>query len=310
MKLPPRKKPGDPILASDWNLMLEAIAARTPAPGQGLNLSAASGGFSYSLPGQLGQLPKGQPPFSVIAIEKSESSYYLVTMQQGWVIERNPPTASHPAVILHMPQYGGTTLDTIPRPQLHVGVNDIAWCRYKCNPAGLINYTPEIVVVAADQPGAHYYPTDPEGSGGDGDYYVKLFKLVMDGDFPAIYVYQQSDIEHWAQLWTGENVGYGVEIYKEHEESVNIYKFRRVDGRASYISDMPDAYTTEQIHLVKDNETARVIGNGRTGSRTWRDCDNNDVFKIEWNDGLITSTGHLYMLCGCDGHSNNSSNNA
>ena len=310
MNLPPKKKTGDPILASDWNLLVDALAQRTPCTGTGLVLSAASnGGFNYSLPTPLGQLPKGQPPFSVIVIEKSESSYYLVTMQQGWVIERNPPVASHPAVILWMPQYGGTTLDHIPRPQLHVGVNEIAWCRYKCGPTGQINYTPEIVVAAADQPGTHYYPADPEGSGGDGDYYVKLFKLVMDGDYPAIHVYQQSDIEHYAVLWTGENVGYGQEIYKEHEESVNIYKFRRLDGRAYYFDDSPDLGTTQQIKVVKDNETIRVLGNGKTGSRSWRDCDGNDVMKIEWSDGLMTSGEHLYMNCGCEGTSNNSSNN-
>ena len=304
MKLPTKKKPGDPVLASDWNLLLEAISARTPRPGFGLKLSETSGGFSYSSPPPIIR-QKGQSPFSVIVIEKSDSSYYLVTMQQGWVIERNPPVESHPAVILHMPQYGGTPLDSIPRPRLQLGVNDTAWCRYKCGPTGLINYPPEIVVTSDDQPGTHYYPTDPEGSGGDGDYYVKLFKLVIDGDAPAIYVYQQSDIEHYGVLWTGENVGYGQEIFKEHKESVNIYKFRRLDGRSYYVADSPDAGTSEQIRTVKDNETIRVIGNGKTGSRTWRDCDDNEVFKIEWNDGLVTSTGHLYMSCGCDGYSNN-----
>ena len=144
MKLPTKKKPGDPVLASDWNLMLEAIAARTPCPGVGLKFSASSGGFSYSMPPPMIH-QKGQPPFSVIAIQKSESSYYLVTMQQGWVIERNPPTATHPAVIFNMPKYGGTTLDTIPRPQLHMNVGDTAWCRYKCINTGLINETPETV---------------------------------------------------------------------------------------------------------------------------------------------------------------------
>lgn len=229
MKLPQKKKPGDPVLASDWNMLLEAIAARTPCSGSGLNLSASSGGFAYSVPPPIGQLPKGQPPFSVIAVARDGSSY-LVTMKEGWVIERQPMTGSHPAVVFHMPGYGGTSLDTIPRPQLAMSINDIAWCRYKCGPTGLINYTPEIVVVAADQPGAHYYPADPEGSGGDGDYYVKLFKLVLDGSSPRVIVYQQSDIGHVAQLWTGENVGTGLGVFKEHDEEENAYKFRTITG--------------------------------------------------------------------------------
>ena len=48
MRLPQKKKPGDPVLASDWNLLLEAIAARTPRPGAGLELTSSSGGFAYS----------------------------------------------------------------------------------------------------------------------------------------------------------------------------------------------------------------------------------------------------------------------
>ena len=29
-RLPQKKKPGDPVLAADWNTLLDAIAARTP----------------------------------------------------------------------------------------------------------------------------------------------------------------------------------------------------------------------------------------------------------------------------------------
>lgn len=229
MKLPPRKKKDDPILASDWNMLLDALAARTPCTGAGLALASSSGGFAYSLPTPLGQLPKGQSPFSVIAIETGGVSY-LVTIKEGWVIERQPMSESSPAVLFHMPKYGTTSLNTIPRPQLSMAINDIAWCRYQTDETGLISAVPEIVVAAADQPGAHYYPVDPEASGQDGDFYVKLFKLVMDGTTPAIIVYQQSDIEHYAQLWTGENTGTGAGVFKQHDETQNIYQFRTIAG--------------------------------------------------------------------------------
>jgi hypothetical protein len=217
MKLPAKKKTGNLILASDWNMLLDALAAVAPRLGTG------------TIQPPLGQLPKGQPPFSVIAIETSGVSY-LVTIKEGWVIERQPMSESSPAVLFHMPKYGATTLSTIPRPQLTMAVNDIAWCRYKTGPSGLVNAVPEIVIAAANQDGAHYYPDDPEGSGQDGDFYVKLFKLVMDGTAPAIIIYQQSDIEHTAQLWTGENVGTGIGVFKEHDEAGNIYKFRTIKG--------------------------------------------------------------------------------
>ena len=49
MRLPDKKRPGNPILASDWNLLIEAIAARTPRPSPGLELLLSSGGFIYRL---------------------------------------------------------------------------------------------------------------------------------------------------------------------------------------------------------------------------------------------------------------------
>ena len=39
------------------------------------------------------------------------------------------------------------------------------------------------------------------------------------------------------------------------------------------------------------------------------DCDGNEVFRIEWDDGLITSTDEEEMEAGCDGASSNNSSN-
>lgn len=47
MRLPPKKRPGNPILASDWNLMIDALIARTPRPGPGTEIVSSSGGFSF-----------------------------------------------------------------------------------------------------------------------------------------------------------------------------------------------------------------------------------------------------------------------
>lgn len=47
MRLPPKKRPGNPVLASDWNLMIDALIARTPQPGSGVELVFTSGGFTY-----------------------------------------------------------------------------------------------------------------------------------------------------------------------------------------------------------------------------------------------------------------------
>ena len=230
MKLPEKKRPGDPVLASDWNMLLEAIAARTPRSGNGLRFIETSGGFSYSLPPPPAEGPRGQAPFSVIAIAKSGGNH-LVTIKEGWVIERRPKTADHPHVKFHMPEYDGDPIDMIPRPQLTMAVNDIAWCRYKTDDRGAVtDEKPEIVIDPELKDGVHYWPPDPAGSGGNGDYYVKLFKLTLANGSPHIIVYQQSDIEHWAQLWFGQNTGSGGDIFKEHDEATNTFKFRSVRG--------------------------------------------------------------------------------
>ena len=47
MRPPPKKKKDDPVLAADWNLLIDAITARTPCPSVGLELTFTSSGFTY-----------------------------------------------------------------------------------------------------------------------------------------------------------------------------------------------------------------------------------------------------------------------
>jgi hypothetical protein len=228
MRLPQKKKKGDAILAEDWNLLIDAIAARTPRPGDGLKFISSSGGFAYSRPPQMHSVP-GYPPFAVIGIEKAGTSY-KVTIKEGWVIERQPQSDVHPAVKFWMPKAGTIKLDATPKPQLTMAIGATAWCRIKTDVQGVISEDPAIVVSTASHDGVLFAPEDPDTSGTTGDYYVKLFKLEDDAGTPRVRVYQQSDIEHWAQLWTGRNVGTGARVFKEHAEAENLYKFRSLRG--------------------------------------------------------------------------------
>jgi hypothetical protein len=273
MQLPQKKKPGDPIMAEDWNLLLDAIAARTPRPGDGLKLIASSGGFAYSKPGQKFNLP-GQPPFSVIAIEKSGSKY-KVTIKEGWVIDRLPKTTLHPAVVFRMPTASGTPLNATPRPQIEMSIGDYLWCQIKTTIEGLISETPLIVVDSTELEGVHYYPKDPEDTtsgGSEGNYYVKLFKLALEDGSPKVIPYQQSDIEHWAQLWTGENIGEGSRVFKQHDEENNIYQFRSLVG----------------IEPVKVEEKEGSIEFSLDGKDM-------DITIVDWS---VDNSGHIYQLSG------------
>lgn len=292
MRLPEKKKPGDPVLAADWNLLLEAIAARTPRPGQGLELVAVSGGFAYSRPGNAAHRAQSLPPFGVIGIAKQEGDY-RVTIKEGWVIERRAKSTDQPTVKFYMPVSGMTKLDTIPRPQITMSVGDTLWCRIRTDPSGDITGTPELQVAADDPSGTHSRPQDPDASGTNGDYYVKLLKLEDTEGGPTVKVYQQSDIEHWATLWTGENTGGGARVFKTYDDAGNVYRFRSLTGRAA----------SPQVTVSEDGDVIRVTGNGKAGSLVLTGAYTSPQPLLEWDDGLMTTNGQValtvkeYMVC-------------
>lgn len=49
MNPPPKKRPGQPVLAADWNTIIDALAARTPRPGSGVELVATPSGFTFRI---------------------------------------------------------------------------------------------------------------------------------------------------------------------------------------------------------------------------------------------------------------------
>ena len=235
MNLPPKKNRGDPILARDWNLLVDAVAARTPRTGSGLHLSQTAAGFAYQFPAWPQAQRVTPPPFGLVSIAAGQDpEVFDVHIQEGWVIERKAAgEGGGPVVVFHMPKYGSTGLDGVPRPALPMTDGDTAWCVYQTDMRGEVTGTPEILVSTADQQQVHYAPVDPKGDGLGGTYAVKLLRLALENGSPVVAPFQQSDIEHCAQLWTGENLGDGRKVYKEHDEASNTYKFRTLVAGAN-----------------------------------------------------------------------------
>jgi len=48
------------------------------------------------------------------------------------------------------------------------------------------------------------------------------------------------------------------------------------------------------------------IGNGVRGSLVFQDCDGAETGRVEWSDGLITTSGEQIIQCGCSGTSSGS----
>ena len=73
MRLPPKKRPGNPILASDWNMLIDAMEARTPRPGPGTEIVFSSGGFSFRV--RAASAPGGPSKPVPLAILGSRPTY-------------------------------------------------------------------------------------------------------------------------------------------------------------------------------------------------------------------------------------------
>jgi hypothetical protein len=281
VKLPPRKKPGDPILASDWNMLLDAIAARTPRPGSGLELTTTAGGFTYSSGASPGSSRSPAPPFSVAAIRKDAGSW-KVTLHPGWVIERILATGM-PAVKFHMPTAGGIALDTVPHPETSMNAGDYLWCRYTTDASGTVTGVPQILSGASVPAGQHNLPPDPEGSGTPGEYLVRILRLEDVPDGPTVRLYQQSDIIHCSTLWRGISTGSGARVFASHD--ADGYRFRSIAGRAS----------SAQIAVAEDGGTIRVTGNGKSGSVSFTGTNAPTQPLLGWDDGLVTTAGQVTL---------------
>jgi hypothetical protein len=62
------------------------------------------------------------------------------------------------------------------------------------------------------------------------------------------------------------------------------------------------ASDAKQIRITNDDDTVRIHGNGATGSLSFTTCDGVTAVALEWEDGLITTTGNsTHALGECNG---------
>jgi hypothetical protein len=87
--------------------------------------------------------------------------------------------------------------------------------------------------VAADreEKSGHYFPPDPFDSGTEEVFqYRRLIDLDVVSDEVEIKVWRRSDIDLEPFLWKGDNLGTGVDVFKEHNEQDGVYNFRRINA--------------------------------------------------------------------------------
>jgi hypothetical protein len=173
-----------------------------------------------------------------------------------------------------------------------------------------------MIVSSSDEYGVHYKPEDPEESGVEGVYYVKILKLESDGGTPRVKVYQQSDIEHWGQLWTGRNLGSGSRVYKKHEDLENVFKFRTIIGDepeektlSELLGDGADLFEFIEVDLITEvleaGDEIKVRGKVKVpvpaGGRQYFTWTNQSVTnELNTVRRLVESPGFNHDSCDCE----------
>jgi len=322
--------------ANKWRLLGEYLKGREISAGEGIRVddSSSSGTIISAAPKR--EVRQSQaPPFSVLSIRKDteQEGGYLVSLQEGWVIERETRQTAD-AIQFHQVDLDGEPMSTRPRREAIMTPGDFAVCYYTTDEEGFVTGTPEISIVATVEDSLHHQPPSGEGSGAGGYYYIKLFKLEADNGGVKIVYYQQSDIEH-TRLPTFRNVGGERYIHKEWESDDDRYDFRTlkqfeptgegtippygkviVDAVGEEFDDANDAIKFSAIseHIEGEIEvdddgagTITVRGNSKSGSLYWEYCEEDDEGNLgetllTWSDGLITNTNpNASFKAGCAG---------
>ncbi len=202
-------------------------------------------------------------PFSLANL-RIDGADYFVTLHPGYLRDILPKGGiGVDGISFIMPQGGDSVpLDAATPPEFELALNDSLYLSYGTDKTGIVKGDPApavIVVPSADVPKktTHYQPTAGDGgSGVDGLYYVRLGKLGGTGAEDATWQpFQNSDVEHYHDLFTGKNIGTGSSIFKERNVTDDSYEYRRVKGGFG-------VKNTQETSAVRLDFLATNIGGG------------------------------------------------
>lgn len=305
-----------------WKQLGEYLKGAEIAAGKGIKIenSPSSGTIISAKQGR--EIRQSQaPPFSILSLRPTSSTQYAVELQEGWVIQRKTvENLVIDSIDFHEVEINTVLMSTRPRSDVTLSDGDYAYVSYTSDNEGLINSTPTIVVAATVPVSIHHKPPSGAGTGLYGNYYIKLFKLVVDSGSPKIVVYQQSDIEH-TRLPTFRNVGGERYIHKDWDGVADRYDFRTLEqnepaGRTygkvivapvgAESADVNDSIkfsaiaekaSSPQVNVSDDGAgIVTIAGNGIDGSLVFKNCAGSTVATLTWEDGLITNPGASFDI--------------
>lgn len=235
--LPADVKKGDPVKAEDYNKLLAAVRSSIIQPGTGYLRTINKSGTTLRIKQNKEFRPRINPPFSVIEVESAGGNDYDLRFEPGRVCSANPVAAADgdDGYDYAIPRINGTPMDQKDTngdfPSLSVEDGFSVYCKIKRQADGVLITPVDLVALDRDEVSGHYFPADPDDSGTEEIFqYRRILDLDVVSGEVEIKVWRRSDIDLEPYLWTGDNVGTGVDVFKEHDEENGVYNFHRVNG--------------------------------------------------------------------------------
>jgi hypothetical protein len=204
--------------------------------GDGVPSAAGDTIVGYDLPETIfepGEGDSGHSPFSLRDLRVDGASY-TVQVWPGWIREIVTSGAEgSDGSILHPPKKDGAELSATPPPEFTMAFEDFLYVTYATDKAGNVKADPlpGFLVSAAEEKSIHYQPVDGDGAGGsDGDYKIRIGRISGTEEEPVWLPFQNSDIEHYHDLFTGKNIGEGAGSYKGRNAADDVYEWRSTKG--------------------------------------------------------------------------------
>ena len=237
--LPANVKTGDPVRAEDYNKLLAALRSSIIQPGTGYLRTINKSGTTLRIKQNKEFRPRINPPFSVIEVDAAAGNNYNLRLEPGRVCSANPVAAAdsppEDGYDYFIPEIDGTPMDQKDSngdyPEISVEDGFSVYCKIKRSATGIVIPPVQIVAADRDEKSGHYFPPDPNDSGTEEVFqYRRILDLDVVSNEVEIKVWRRSDIDLEPFLWEGDNIGTGVDVFKEHNEQDGVYNFRRINA--------------------------------------------------------------------------------
>lgn len=217
-------------------------------------------------------------------------------------------------------------LDDDPLPEIALsGETQKVWLKFEVTRESSVGKdSPEIVV--GEKPDSNpMEPRRPDFEGKDGKHVQHVGTVKFTDGVPE-WVTVNSDASVSIYLPAIECIGDGIRDYDNYVAKPPIDQYRTFRGQnageleeSGYTGELEQEFDSDSGFEIRElpvqieidltantlvfKGTCKVpIPVGNPGSRTWTDCEGNQVMGIEWNRGLVRSSGDESMEAGCDGN--------